>query len=208
MSKNTILKCGICISLLIICLFSFFGCINYIPITPDDSGETSVIQPSDESGKSVNFVVAKGEDLKDYFGETFTETVTRASQSVVSVVASYSDGKGGLTKKNASGVVLGSLDDEAVESSYIVVPHHLIVGALTVSVFVAGLYCHVTLGPAKPCGNFLARLICIVPDIRQHIISNTTSCFPAFLIASLIITPSWIILFFIIIALLAYSPML
>lgn len=138
MLKNTILKCVICISLLIICLFSLSGCINYIPITPDDSGETSVIQPSDESGKPVNFVVAKGEDLKEYFGEAFTETVTRASQSVVSVVASYSDGKGGLTKKNASGVVLGSLDDETVESSYIVVPHHLIVGASIVSVFVDG----------------------------------------------------------------------
>ena len=65
MLKNTILKCVICINLLIICLFSLSGCINYIPITPDDSGETSVIQPSDESGKSVNFVVAKGEDLKN-----------------------------------------------------------------------------------------------------------------------------------------------
>lgn len=127
----------IIISLVFLCISTFFGCFQYNPITSEDSGGASLIQPSDESGKSVNFIVAKGDQIKDYFGESLLETVNRASESVVSVVASYSDGKGGSTKKYASGVVLGSLDDE-VDSSYIVVPHYLIVGASTVSVFVQG----------------------------------------------------------------------
>lgn len=131
------IKKAIIIGLSLLCLSTFFGCIQYNPITSEDSGGSSLIQPSDESGKSVNFVVAKGEQIKEYFGEIFSETANRASESVVSVVASYSDGKGGSTKKYASGVVLGSLEDE-VDSSYIVVPHYLIVGASAVSVFVQG----------------------------------------------------------------------
>ncbi len=118
-----------------VCFSCLGGCINYIPVNPSDSSSgDSGMTPSDDPARTVNVIVADGEEIKKYYDESTATTIARASESVITVIASYSDGKGGTTKKTESGIVLGSAEG----SSYVVVAHHLIEGATTVGIYVNG----------------------------------------------------------------------
>lgn len=118
---------------------NFGACINYV--TPDNGGtssDISVIRPSGEGALPVNIVTVDKTLMEKYFNAPLSETISRASESVVTVVASYSDGKGSTVKTSASGVVMGFSESLSASFSYIVIPHHLIVGASSVSVYEPG----------------------------------------------------------------------
>lgn len=120
-------------------VLNFGACINYV--IPDNGGtsdDISVITPSGEGAIPVNIVTVDKTLMSEYFSAPLAETISRASKSVVTVVASYSDGKGSTVKTSASGVVIGFSESADVDFSYIVIPHHLIVGASSVSVYEAG----------------------------------------------------------------------
>lgn len=120
-------------------VLNFGACINYV--TPDNGGtssDISVIRPSGEGALPVNIVTVDKTLMEEYFNAPLSETISRASKSVVTVVASYSDGKGSTVKTSASGVVMGFSEGLDESFSYIVIPHHLIVGASSVSVYEAG----------------------------------------------------------------------
>jgi len=132
------MKIAACALSLAIC-FAGAGCINYIPVLPPEANSGStVVKPSDENAAPVKIITADKDLMDEYFGEELTEIISRVRKSVVSVVATYADGKGGATKRTESGVVMGFIDEETSGSSFIVISHHLIVGASSLIVYADG----------------------------------------------------------------------
>lgn len=138
--KKTIKRIIIGVTVAIIAASCFSGCLIYNPKTSDDSGSgSSVVKPDvNQPGLPVNVVYVDKDQMAEHFNEDLSMTVSRINRSVVTVVATYSDGKGGSVKKSESGVVTGFSSDNTEEFSYIVISHHLIVGATSVSVYARG----------------------------------------------------------------------
>lgn len=118
----------------VICIVgcAMFGCdINRRPATDDsESADSSFSRPPYISGSTVNMVSVDDAELSDYLSMPLSEVISRVETGVVSVEVESTGG----TKTYASGVVIGNSEDE--KFSYIVISHHIIVGASSVKVYV------------------------------------------------------------------------